>query len=107
MTFPFFYLRCEKLFPRVKCCDCAHYECEESLVEVFAFAECLVAVSRLDFLNEHRAADEVVADNVVRRILSDAGLEVKRKHKLSITNDRSVSVDCFSEQRWPSAIQIL
>jgi hypothetical protein len=74
---------------------------------IHVFAEGLVAVSRLDILNDHRMAEEDVADTVVKRILTDAGLEVKRKHKLSVTKDRAIAVDYFVEQRRPSAIQIL
>jgi hypothetical protein len=75
--------------------------------DIQVFAEGLVAVSRLDILNDHRVEEEDVADTMVRRILSDAGLEAKRKHKLNITKDRAVAVDYFIEQRQPSAIQIL
>lgn len=75
--------------------------------DIQVFAEGLVAVSRLDILNDHRMAEEDVADTVVQRILSDAGLEAKRHHKLSITKDRAVAVDYFIEQRRPTAIQIL
>lgn len=75
--------------------------------DIQVFAEGLVAVSRLDILNDHRMAEEDVADTVVKRILSDAGLEAKRKHKLNVTEDRAVHVDYFIEQRRPSAIQIL
>jgi hypothetical protein len=76
-------------------------------VDIQVFAEGLVAVSRLEILNDHRVTEEDVADTVVRRILSDAGLEPKRKHKLSVTKDRAISVDYFVEQRRPAAIQIL
>lgn len=76
-------------------------------IDVQVFAEGLVAVSRLDVLKEHRLAEEDVADTMVRRILSDAQLEAKHKHKLSITRERAVSVDYFIEQRRPTAIQIL
>lgn len=75
--------------------------------DIQVFAEGLVAISRLDILNEHRVTEEDVADSTVSRILSDAGLEAKRNHKLSITKDRTVSVDYFIEQRRPAAIKIL
>lgn len=75
--------------------------------DIHVFAEGLVAVSRLDILNDHRIAEEDVADTVIKRILSDAGLEAKRKHKLSVTKERSISVDYFVELRRPSAIQVL
>jgi hypothetical protein len=75
--------------------------------DIHVFAEGLVAVSRLDILNDHQMAEEDVADRMVKRILSDAGLEVKRKHKLNVTKDRAIAVDYFIEQRRPSAIQIL
>src|SRR5690606_3561248 len=48
-----------------------------------------------------------VADSTVQRILSDAGLTPKRKHRLHITKERAVSVDYFVEQRRPAALQIL
>jgi phosphopantetheine adenylyltransferase len=57
--------------------------------------------------HDHLMAEEDVADTVVKRILSDAGMEAKRKHKLHVTKDRAVAVDYFIEQRRPSAIQIL
>ena len=75
--------------------------------DIHVFAEGLAAISRLEILNEHRATDEDVANKTVQRILSDAGLAAKRKHKLSVTKDRAVSVDYFVEQRRPAAIQIL
>lgn len=75
--------------------------------DIQVFAEGLVAVSRLDILNDHRIAEEDVADTVVRRILSDAGLKAKRKHLLYVTRDRTIAVDYFIEQRRPSVIQIL
>jgi hypothetical protein len=75
--------------------------------DIQVFAEGLVAVSRLDILNDHRIAEEDVADAVVQRVLRDAGLEAKRKHKLNITGDRTVAVDYFIEQQRPTAIQIL
>jgi hypothetical protein len=75
--------------------------------DIHVFAEGLVAVSRLDILKDHRMAEEDVANTVVNRILSDAGLEAKRMHKLHITKDRAVAVDYFIKQRRPSAIQIL
>jgi hypothetical protein len=71
------------------------------------FAEGLVAISRLEILNDHRAAEEEVADRTVQRIFSDAGLSPKRKHRLHITKERAVSVDYFVEQRRPVALQIL
>jgi hypothetical protein len=75
--------------------------------DIQVFTEGLVAISRLEILNEHRVAEEDVADTIVRRVLSDVGLEAKHRHKLNITKDRTVSVDYFIEQRLPSAIQIL
>lgn len=75
--------------------------------DIQVFAEGLVAVSRLDILNDHRMAEEDVADTVVKRILKDAGLEAKHKHKLHVTKDRAIAVDYFIEQRRPVALQIL
>lgn len=76
-------------------------------MDIQVFAEGLVAVSRLDILNEHRVMEEDIADSVVRRILNDAKLEAKRNYKLSITKERTISVDYFIEKRRPSAIKIL
>lgn len=75
--------------------------------DIQVFAEGLIAISRLEILNDHRAAEEELADNTVQRIFADAGLSPKRKHRLYITKDRSVSVDYFVEQRRPLALQIL
>ena len=86
---------------------CRWLELPLEATDIQVFAEGLVAISRLEILNEHRVADEDVADKTVQRILSDSGLEAKRKHKLNITKDRAVSVDYFIEQRRPAAIQIL
>jgi hypothetical protein len=77
------------------------------VTDIQVFSEGLVAISRLDILNEHRAAEEDVADNLVQRIFSDAELSPKRKHRLYITKERGVSVDYFVEQRRPLALQIL
>jgi hypothetical protein len=75
--------------------------------DIQVFAEGLVAISRLDILNDHRPAEEEVADSTVQRIFRDAGLSPKRKHRLHITKERAVSVDYFVEQRRPVALQIL
>lgn len=75
--------------------------------DIQVFAEGLVAISRLEILNDHRAAEEEVADSTVQRIFSDAGLSPKRKHQLHITKERKVSVDYYVEQRRPVALQIL
>jgi hypothetical protein len=42
--------------------------------DIQVFAEGLAAISRLEILNEHRVADEDVADKSAQRILSDSGL---------------------------------
>ncbi len=86
---------------------CRWLELPLDATDIHVFAEGLAAISRLEILNEHRVADEDVADKTVRRILSDSGLTAKRKHKLNITKDRTVSVDYFIEQHQPAAIQIL
>jgi hypothetical protein len=86
---------------------CRWLELPMDACDLQVFAEGLVAVARLDVLNDHRVAEEDVADTVVRRILSDAGMEAKRKHKLHVTKDRAIAVDYFIEQRRPAAIQIL
>jgi hypothetical protein len=86
---------------------CRWLEVPLDATDIQVFADGLVAISRLEILNEHRVADEDVADKTVQRILSDSGLAAKRKHKLNITKDRAVSVDYFVEQRRPAAIQIL
>lgn len=71
------------------------------------FAEGVTAISRLNVLDDHRVSEEEVVEHTVQRILSDAGLSPKRKHRLHITKERSVSVDYFVEQRRPLALQIL
>ncbi len=75
--------------------------------DIQVFAEGLVAISRLEILNDHRAAEEDVADRTVQRIFSDAGLSPKRKHQLHVTKERKVAVDYFVEQRRSIALQIL
>jgi len=75
--------------------------------DIQVFAEGLTAISRLEILNDHRAAEEGVAENTVQRIFNDAGLSPKRKHRLHITKERAISVDYFVEQRRPVALQIL
>lgn len=75
--------------------------------DIQVFTEGLVAISRLEILNDHRVAEEDVADNTVQRIFSDAGLSPKRRHNLHITSERAVPVDYFVEQRRPIALQIL
>jgi hypothetical protein len=75
--------------------------------DIHVFAEGLVAISRLDILHDHRAAEENVADITVRRVFHDAGLEPEHNHKLFITKERKVTVDYFVERRRPLAIQII
>lgn len=75
--------------------------------EMHVFAEGVAAISRLDFLNEHRALEEDVASQTVQRTLQDAQLPYQRHHKLPITADRSVAVDFYVVQKRPAAIQIL
>lgn len=76
-------------------------------VDIQVFGEGLVAISRLEILNDHRVLEEEVADMTVRRIFKDAGLSPKQKHKLQITQEREVSVDYFVEQKRPLALQIV
>lgn len=75
--------------------------------DIQVFAEGLVAVSRLDVLNESRIAEEDVANKVIAQVLGDAGINPKRNQKLYITKERAITVDYFLERRRPSAIQIL
>lgn len=75
--------------------------------DIQVFAEGLAAIARLEILNEHRIAEEDVADATVRRVFSDAGLQPRYKHRLNITPERKVAVDYFIEQRRPLAIQLL
>lgn len=75
--------------------------------DIHVFAEGLAAVGRLDLLNEHRIAEENVANATLQRVFQDAGLKPERNYKLSITPDRKVTVDFFVEQRRPLALQIL
>lgn len=71
------------------------------------FAEGLVAISRLEILNDHRIIEENIADTTVRRIFHDADLHPQLNHKLSITKERKVSVDYYLEQPHPIAVQLL
>ena len=75
--------------------------------DIHVFAEGLVAISRLDVLHDHRAAEENVADTTVRRVFHDAGLEPQHHHKLFITQERKVTVDYFLERKRPLAVQII
>jgi hypothetical protein len=75
--------------------------------DIHVFAEGVVAVSRLDLLNEHRVLVEDVASHAVQRILKDADLPHQRHRRLTITPERSVTVDFYIEQKRPAAIQIL
>lgn len=75
--------------------------------DIQVFTEGLIAISRLEILNDHRAAEEELADSTVQRIFADVGIHPKRKHRLYITKERAVSVDYFVEQRRPLALQIL
>jgi hypothetical protein len=76
-------------------------------IDIQVFGEGLVAISRLDILNDHRVVEENVADTTVKRVFQDAGLSPEANYKLSITKERKISVDYFIEQRRPLAIQIL
>ena len=75
--------------------------------DMHVFAEGVAAISRLNFFNEHRALEEDVASQTVRRTLQDAHLPFQQHHKLSITADRSIAVDFYVAQKRPAAIQIL
>ena len=76
-------------------------------IDLQVFAEGLVAVSRLNVLNEHRIAEENVAQKTVNRIFDDLHLKPKRRCKLTIAEDRSVPVDYFIELRKPVAIELI
>lgn len=76
-------------------------------IDLQVFAEGLVAISRLDILNDPRPTEENVADQTVQRIFHAARLPTKRKHQLNITPERAVKVDYFAEVRRPIALQIL
>lgn len=76
-------------------------------LDIQVFAEGITAISRLNILHDHRAPEENVADVSVQRVLKDAGLEPKVKHRLSVTKERKVSVDYYVEQNKPLAIQLL
>ncbi len=76
-------------------------------IDLQVFAEGLAAVARLGILNDHRAAEENVADDTVQRIFQDAQIPVKRKQRLNITQERTVAVDYFAELRRPVALQIV
>lgn len=75
--------------------------------DIHVFAEGLAAIARLDFFNEHRVAEENVADTIVQRVFHDADLEPLRHHKLNITKDRKVTVDYFIELARPLAVQLI
>ncbi|MCY4281422.1 MAG: hypothetical protein OXD47_10460 [Gammaproteobacteria bacterium] len=76
-------------------------------IDLQVFAEGLVAVSRLDILNEHRMAEENVAEKTVNRVFEDAQLTPKCHHKLNITYDRGVFVDYFVNLAKPVAIELI
>lgn len=75
--------------------------------DLHVFAEGLVAVSRLDVLNEHRIAEENVARKTVDRVFHDAHLKPKCRHRLNIADDRRVSVDYFVKLKKPVAIELI
>ncbi len=75
--------------------------------DIQVFAEGVVAISRLDFFNEHRGLEEDVAPRAVQRMLDDAKLPHHRNYKLPITLERKITVDFYVEQKRPAAIQIL
>ncbi|MGJ8677180.1 MAG: DUF1828 domain-containing protein [Akkermansiaceae bacterium] len=76
-------------------------------IDVQVFAEGVTAISRLELLHDHRIPEENIADTLVQRVLRDAGLEPKAKHRLSITKERKISVDYYIERQKPLAIQLL
>lgn len=75
--------------------------------DLHVFAEGLVAVSRLEVLNEHRMAEENVAEKTVNRVFHDADLRPKCRYKLNIAKDRKVPVDYFVNLRKPVAIELI
>lgn len=75
--------------------------------DIQVFAEGLVAISRLDILNDHRLAEENIAETTVQRVFHDAGLEPERNHKLNVTKDRTVTVDYYAKLKRPFALQLL
>lgn len=76
-------------------------------MDLQVFAEGLVAVSRLDVLNEHRVVEENVARKTVDRVFRDAQLTPKCRHRLTIAEDRRVPVDYFVELKKPVAIELI
>jgi len=76
-------------------------------LDLQVFAEGLVAVSRLDILNEHRMVEENVAQKTVNRVFEDARLKPKCRHRLNIAKDRRVTVDYFLEMNKPVAIELI
>ena len=75
--------------------------------EIQVFTEGMIAVSHLHVLNDHRTAEENVAESVVERIFRDAGLKPDRNHRLSITKERKIKVDFYVQRRQPVALQLL
>ncbi|WPJ95232.1 DUF1828 domain-containing protein [Coraliomargarita algicola] len=75
--------------------------------DIHVFAEGLAAIARLEILHEVRPAEANIADNLVQRTFKDAQLEPTRHHKLSITKDRSVTVDYFVNEKRPLAVQLI
>ena len=76
-------------------------------LDLQVFAEGLVAVSRLDVLNEHRMAEENVAEKTVSRVFEDARLKPSCRHRLNIAKDRGVFVDYFVNLKKPVAIELI
>lgn len=75
--------------------------------DIHVFGEGLVAISRLDILNDHRTIEEDVADATVKRVFQDAGMCPQTNHRLNITKERKISVDYFVQEQRPLAIQLL
>ena len=75
--------------------------------DVHVFTEGLIGLSQLHLLHDPRAAEENVAESVVRRVFHDAGLKPERNHRLSITKERKIKVDFFMQAEHPVALQLL
>ncbi|MCH8540874.1 MAG: DUF1828 domain-containing protein [Opitutales bacterium] len=77
------------------------------MTDLQVFAEGLIAISRLDVLNEHRIAEENIAESYVQRTFKDAQLSPIRHQKLNITKERTVTVDYFVQEKRPLAVQLI
>lgn len=77
------------------------------MTDIQVFTEGLVAISRLEVLNDHRIAEENLAESYVQRVFEDAHLTPTRHEKLNITKERAVTVHFFVREKRPLAVQLI